>query len=60
VAARLRGNGVPALLIDTATRPGPLVSEIAAAMGARYLALPRADAARLSAAIGAARDDLAG
>jgi len=60
VAARLRAEGVPALLIDTATRPGPLASEIAAAMGARYLALPRADAARLSAAIGAARDDLAG
>ena len=60
VAARLRGDGVPALLIDTATRPGPLAADIAAAMGARYLALPRADAARLSAAIGAARDDLAG
>jgi len=60
VAARLRGDGVPTLLIDTAARPGPTAGEIAAAMGARYLALPRADAARLSAAIGAARDDLAG
>ncbi len=60
VAARLRGGGLPALLIDTAARPGPQGAGIAAAMGARYLALPRADATRLSAAIGAARDDLAG
>jgi len=28
-------------------------------LGGRYLALPRADARRLSAAIGAAREDLA-
>jgi hypothetical protein len=28
-------------------------------MGARYLALPRADARRLSAAIGAAQDEMA-
>ena len=59
VARRLRAEGLPAMLIDTATRPGPTAQQVAAAMGARYLALPRADAARLSAAIGAAQDDLA-
>ncbi|MFB9151389.1 magnesium chelatase subunit D [Roseovarius ramblicola] len=60
MAGRLSGDGIPALLIDTAARPGPQAADIAATMGARYLALPRADAARLSAAIGTARDDLTG
>jgi len=59
VARRLRAEGLPAMLIDTATRPGPTAAQVAAAMGARYLALPRADARRLSAAIGAAQDELA-
>lgn len=59
VARMLRAGGLPALVIDTSARPGPEAQEIAQALGGRYLALPRADARRLSAAIGAARDDLA-
>jgi magnesium chelatase subunit D len=50
-AAELRLGGVQALLIDTAPRPQPAAVKIAEAMGARYLALPYADAARLSGAV---------
>jgi magnesium chelatase subunit D len=42
---------VPALLVDTAPRPQPFATDLAAAMGARYLPLPMADAARLSGAV---------
>lgn len=54
-AAPIRAAGVPALLVDTAPRPHPYARQLAAAMGARYLALPAADAARLSGAVAAAR-----
>lgn len=51
-AARpLRLGAVPALLVDTAPRPQPFARDLAAAMGARYLALPMADASRLSDAV---------
>jgi magnesium chelatase subunit D len=40
-----------ALVVDTAPRPQKFVSALAAEMGARYLALPYADAGRLSAAV---------
>jgi magnesium chelatase subunit D len=54
-AARLlRGLGVQALLIDTAVRPEPAAAALALAMGARYLALPQADAQTLARAVGAA------
>jgi magnesium chelatase subunit D len=54
-AARLvAAAGVPAVVIDTATRPQEALRHLAAGMGAAYLALPRADAARLSAALGGA------
>ncbi len=43
-ALMLRSNSVAAILIDTAPRPRPATAEFAAAMGARYLALPRLDA----------------
>jgi magnesium chelatase subunit D len=59
VARTLAATALPALVIDTSARPGPEAVEVAQSLGARYLALPRADARRLSAAIGAARDDLA-
>ncbi|MAU52454.1 MAG: magnesium chelatase ATPase subunit D [Roseovarius sp.] len=59
VARSLAATGLRALVIDTSARPGPEAAEVAQALGARYLALPRADARRLSAAIGAARDDMA-
>ncbi|WP_240789896.1 magnesium chelatase subunit D [Roseomonas sp. HF4] len=51
-AARpLRLAAVPALLVDTAPRPQAFAKGLAAAMGARYLPLPAADAARLSQAV---------
>jgi magnesium chelatase subunit D len=42
---------VPALFVDTSAQPQPRAQEIAAAMGARYLALPQADPQRLAGAI---------
>lgn len=53
-AHAIRATGLPALVIDTATRPQPGLRQIAACMDAPYLALPRADAQRLSAVLGAA------
>lgn len=50
-ARRLRAQRLPAILIDTAPRPQPTAQRIAAEMGARYLALPYADAERLSRAV---------
>ncbi|WP_319936755.1 magnesium chelatase subunit D [Thermohalobaculum sediminis] len=53
-ARRLRADGVSSILIDTSPRPAPEARAIAGAMGASYLALPRADARRLSDAVRAA------
>jgi magnesium chelatase subunit D len=51
-AARLvRVAGHAALLIDTSPRPNPASRMLAEAMGARYLALPRADAASVSRSV---------
>ncbi len=50
--ARLfRASGFAALLIDTAPRPQPFSRDLASAMGARYVPLPFADAARMSTAV---------
>ena len=49
--ARLPG---PALVIDTSARPATESAELAGWMGATYLPLPRADAARISRAADAA------
>jgi magnesium chelatase subunit D len=54
-ASLLRRAGHKCLLIDTANRSQPLARQLADALGARYLALPRADAAGLSGAIRASR-----
>ncbi len=54
-AAPIRAAGIAALLLDTAPRPHPYAKRLAEAMGARYLPLPAADAARLSGAVAAAR-----
>jgi magnesium chelatase subunit D len=54
IARHLRATGVPALVIDISPRAQPEAGRIAAAMGARLLALPRADAAALSRAVKAA------
>ncbi len=51
-SARLfRASGIAALLIDTAPRPQPFSRDLASAMGARYVPLPFADAARMSATV---------
>ena len=57
MARRIAVTGVPAVIIDTAPRPGPALAILARDMGATCLALPRADAKRLSAALGAALGD---
>ncbi len=53
-ARRLRALGAQCLLVDTSVRPEPAAAALAVAMGARYLALPQADARALSGAVQAA------
>ncbi|MCW5662519.1 MAG: magnesium chelatase subunit D [Piscinibacter sp.] len=50
-AARWRGAGIAALLVDTSPRPDPRARALAERMQARYLPLPMAEAATLSAAV---------
>ena len=54
VNRQLRGAGMPALVIDTANRPQAGLRQLAAVLDAPYLALPRADAQRLSGVLQAA------
>lgn len=56
-ARSLRASGAACLVVDTATRPEALAAALAAAMAARYLALPHADAATLSRAARAAGEE---
>jgi magnesium chelatase subunit D len=50
--ARLwRGLGAASVVIDTASRPEPGLQQLAAGLGGSCLPLPRADAARMSAAL---------
>jgi magnesium chelatase subunit D len=58
-AARWRGAGIAALLVDTSPRPEPRARALAERMQARYLALPLAEAATLSAAVRGAAAGLA-
>ena len=53
-ARAMRAAGIRTLFIDTAPRAQASAAELARAMDARYLALPHADAARLSTAVRAA------
>ncbi|TGD98768.1 magnesium chelatase subunit D [Methylobacterium nonmethylotrophicum] len=50
-ARALAQEGTRALVIDTAARPQDAARALAAAMAARYLAMPQADAARLTRAV---------
>ncbi|MET7247913.1 magnesium chelatase subunit D [Methylobacterium sp. EM32] len=50
-AKALAATGTRALVIDTAARPQDSARTLAAAMAARYLAMPQADAARLTRAV---------
>jgi magnesium chelatase subunit D len=56
VSGQLRAQGLAGMVIDTATRPGDASAQLAERMGATYLALPRADAHRISTAVAAALD----
>ncbi|MFN4019817.1 MAG: magnesium chelatase subunit D [Erythrobacter sp.] len=52
-ARAICARGIDALVVDISARPGPEGAALAAAMGGRFLALPRADARTLQAAISA-------
>ncbi len=54
MARAVRGEGIPAIVIDTGARPTRGLDGLAQDMGATYLPLPRADAKSLSAAVEAA------
>lgn len=53
-AQALRAIGGTTLFIDTSPRPADSAQRLAAAMGARYVALPRCDAQGIHAAVAAA------
>ncbi len=50
-ARQIRNEAVATIFIDTAPRTNPFAQQLASAMGAHYLALPRADARSLSQAV---------
>ena len=54
LARAVRAAGLPALVIDTANRPQPGLRLLAATLDAPYVALPRADAQRLTSVLQAA------
>lgn len=53
-AQAIRATATPTLVIDTANRPQPSLQHLSRAMDGTYLALPRADAHRLSNVLEAA------
>ena len=53
LARALRVTGVDGIVIDTGNRPEPGLKTLSQTLGGTYLALPRADARRLSAAMSA-------
>jgi magnesium chelatase subunit D len=54
-ARAIAARGIDALVVDISARPGPEGAQLARAIGGRFLALPRADARMLQAAISAAQ-----
>ncbi len=52
-ARAIAARQIEALVVDISARPGPEGAALAAALGGRFLALPRADARMLQAAINA-------
>jgi magnesium chelatase subunit D len=52
-AKAIYARGIDALVVDISARPGPEGAALAAALGGRFLALPRADARMIQAAINA-------
>ena len=57
LAGAIRRSAVPTVVIDTANRPQPGLRVLAGALGANYIALPRADANKLAAILGQALGD---
>lgn len=57
LARQIRASATPALVIDVANRPQPSLRTLAQIMDAPYLALPRADARRLSTVLGEALEN---
>ena len=54
LARALQATGVDSVVIDISTRPGKQASTLAGGLGGQYLALPRADAHRISSVVDAA------
>jgi magnesium chelatase subunit D len=54
-AKAIYARGIDALVVDISARPGPEGADLARALGGRFLALPRADARMIQAAINAAQ-----
>ena len=52
----IRAEALPAILVDTGNRPTPALRNLAGVMDAPYVALPRADAQRISSAVSDAMD----
>ncbi|NCP13372.1 MAG: magnesium chelatase subunit D [Sphingomonadales bacterium] len=52
-AKAIHARGIDALVVDISARPGPEGAALAQALGGRFLALPRADARMIQAAINA-------
>jgi magnesium chelatase subunit D len=57
MARILRASGTQSIVIDTGNRPEPALRALSATLSGHYLALPRADAKRLSVAVTAALGD---
>ncbi|MEL6598211.1 MAG: magnesium chelatase subunit D [Pseudomonadota bacterium] len=56
MARLIAGDGLASLLIDTANRPQKAAEDLAGHLGGQYVALPRANAAEMSALVRTARD----
>ena len=56
MAALIAGAGLAAVVIDTGFRPTPALQDLARRMGARWLALPRADSSLMADALSASMD----
>jgi len=56
MATALRSSGTSGLVIDMSNRPQPTLQELSRTLDAPYIALPRADAQRLSTAVHTALD----
>lgn len=56
LARMVAAAGIPAVVIDTGFRQTPALHELARVMGARWLALPRADSSIMAAALSASME----